>query len=308
MKQTRWQQKKQLFAMKSPMYDNVQMLDKKGELLCTISTKKGRWYVKKGLAAWTDPEESRAIQLNFDVKDRASTTTTTTNNDTTEDTTVENKKDGDVYQKSEKHNVCVACGDAKQYMRHYIVPYAMKKLFPSKYKSHLSHDICILCPNCHVHCERESHKRMNFLIEQNQQQQLGNEPEPQFIVDPDLYHVRSCALALLRWKDKLPPNKANVYETTVRSYLTKNNESLLSLKRLDEELTASQLQSAIDVEYRIENSKYIPGPQRLLQSLEGNETKMEAFIKDWRQHFLDTAQPRYLPTGWSIDSPVTCNE
>jgi hypothetical protein len=31
---------------------------------------------------------------------------------------------------------------------------------------------------------------------------------------------------------------------------------------------------------------------------------VEQFIKDWRRHFIDTVQPRFLPQGWSIDSPV----
>lgn len=33
--------------------------------------------------------------------------------------------------------------------------------------------------------------------------------------------------------------------------------------------------------------------------------QLEDFVKGWRQHFLDTAQPRHLPAHWSVDARVT---
>ena len=30
----------------------------------------------------------------------------------------------------------------------------------------------------------------------------------------------------------------------------------------------------------------------------------EEFILMWRKHFIDSMNPQYLPTGWSIDTPI----
>ncbi len=40
------------------MYDNVLMLSQNHMPTCTISTKKARWYVKKGLVEWATLERS----------------------------------------------------------------------------------------------------------------------------------------------------------------------------------------------------------------------------------------------------------
>ena len=37
------------------------------------------------------------------------------------------------------------------------------------------------------------------------------------VVDQKLYHVRSCALALTNWKDKLPEDRVTTYEHVVRN-------------------------------------------------------------------------------------------
>jgi hypothetical protein len=44
--------------------------------------------------------------------------------------------------------------------------------------------------------------------------------------------------------------------------------------------------------------------QSLLLHDHQDDDEVEQFIKDWRRHFIDTVQPRFLPQGWSIDSPV----
>lgn len=107
-------------AMKKPMYDNIEMYDPDGDLLCTIAEKKANWYVKKELGTWN--KTKTAIHLRFKPKGKSE----------------------NVYNQSQKLNVCVCCGDDKDHMRHYVVPYCYRALLPEKYKTHMPHDIVIM--------------------------------------------------------------------------------------------------------------------------------------------------------------------
>jgi hypothetical protein len=263
-------------AMKKPMYDNIEMYGPQGELLCTISQKKAGWYVRKQLAEWKNDDDHTAIQLLFAPKGKSGQT--------------------NVYTTSHKKNICVSCGEAKHHMRHYVVPYCYRTLLPEKYKSHTPHDIVIMCPDCHLTCEQATQIRQKGL-----EQAVRKDAETAMSVIPDrlLYHVKSCASALLRNRDKIPPAKREEYETLIKKHH--------ALEDCDE-LTTTLLQATTEIETHMPNPKYIPGPQLVVEQLESDDAMIDAFIRDWRSHFIEVVQPRFLPTGWSIDNAVHCDD
>ena len=67
------------------------------------------------------------------------------------------------------------------------------------------------------------------------------------------------------------------------------------------------LQKTIDMEFTVPNANFIPGAQLVIDDLNEHDDKISDFIQDWRFHFLETTQPRYLPIGWEVDSPVHCD-
>jgi hypothetical protein len=100
----------------------------------------------------------------------------------------------------------------------------------------------------------------------------------------------------------------NRYEQVVRDYLISvstekeddnNKETFLVL-------TKSHLQTACSIKYRIKNPKYISGSDLVVQSLQGDACRIEQFIIEWRINFMDTVQPKFMPTGWQINNPVIC--
>lgn len=278
-KDQRRREKIPLLAMKSPMYDNILMTDPQGAVLSTIGTKKAKWYVNRELAKWTS---DTTIQLLFEPKARSTS--------------------DDTYTITPKRNICVACGTDGHVMRHYVVPYVYRSLLPNKYKSHQSHDIVIMCPKCHLHCEQIYQEHMKEIEEE-----LRTDPATAVLnqVDKHLYNVRSAAMALSRWKGKLPENKVEAYNTLVREHL-----GLVSGKNSggdDDSLSSDQLQLAIDVEYRTPNPAYIPGAVLVVDTLDTHE-KIRAFIVEWRTFFLETVEPRHLPHGWRLDASVACDE
>lgn len=270
-------------AMKKPMYDNIRMCDPDGILLSSISLKKARWYVKKNLASWISDD---CIQLNFQPKKGL------TRHDQNQQ---EHRK---IYNQNFKINQCVVCGADERYMRHYVVPYVYRSQFPSAYKTHLPHDVVLLCPECHVTVEKASQRRMRSL-EQALRQQLSVDPKltsQPFFVDPRLHKVQSSAFALLRWKHTLPESRVAEYESLLREWWDLS---------ADESLTVDHLERAGAVDDKIVNVQYVPGSDLVIDSLgKDDPERIATFVRGWRRHFQATHRPRFLPTGWNIDSPV----
>ena len=69
-------------------------------------------------------------------------------------------EDNDFYIQS-KRNMCVSCGESNYYLRYRIIPSCYRIHFPEHLKSHRSHDIVLLCVDCHeiAHAAAEKYKR-----------------------------------------------------------------------------------------------------------------------------------------------------
>lgn len=146
-------------------------------------------------------------------------------------------------------------------------------------------------------------------METDLRMKMGGESVRPVIEDPHLGHIRSCAIALVKWKDNMPTEKVERYETDVREYLASSiqkEEDKEAMLNGTEELTKSQLQTACSVNYRVKNPNFVPGSEIVVQSLKDDARVIEEFIIDWRKHFLATVNPRFMPTGWRVDNPVVC--
>jgi hypothetical protein len=281
-REKRRQEKIPLLAMKKPMYDNIRMLDPQGTLLCTISTKKAKWYVNKSLARW-HADNQTAIQLLFEPSHRSNQS-------------VENSKDEEVayFNKSIKQNICVVCGHDKYHMRHYVVPYSCRSLLPNKYKQHMAHDVVILCPDCHLECKKQATERLRYLEKCCRKDPRTATPH---YIDRGRYKIKSCALALLKWRNKLPLDTIDEYEALVRKHFMLSDE---------DDLTAAMMRQATDVEVEIPNPLYIPASKVIVGAFCQTDEDIKGFVKSWRKHFVSSMAPRFLPKGWDVDSNVQC--
>ncbi|XP_038703884.1 protein RRP6-like 3 isoform X2 [Tripterygium wilfordii] len=131
----------QKFSCKSPVYHNCRIYANDGRLLCYCDRRKLEWYLRRDLAKLVD-DNPPGIMLLFEPKGRP------------ED------EDNDFYIQS-KQNLCVGCGEEKHYLRYRIIPSCYRMHFPEHLKSHRSHDIVLLCVDCHevAHAAAEKYKR-----------------------------------------------------------------------------------------------------------------------------------------------------
>lgn len=113
----------------SKLYDNTILQAPDGEVLSTIDIKKAKWYLDKNLATLISSDPF-TVRLTFEPAGR-------------------NVGDAGQYYATPKDNFCVVCGKSNSYIRKYIVPREYRKFFPAVMKSHTSHDVLLLCPDCH---------------------------------------------------------------------------------------------------------------------------------------------------------------
>ncbi|XP_015926356.1 exonuclease 3'-5' domain-containing protein 2 [Parasteatoda tepidariorum] len=249
-----------------PMYDNCQLVAPDGEILCSCDKGKAEWYVMKGLGEVVC-QEPFTVRLNFEPSGRP---------------TLDN-----IFYTKEKSNCCVVCGKADQFHRKLVIPSEYRKFFPNLMKKNLSHDVILLCVNCH--------KRSN-IIDQTMRQKLadlcdaplGCRKNVKFKSNPELIRVKSAATAIYRANDKLPETRRTQLEQTIKDYF--------KVSTVDEDTLAE----ALNVDVNMPNDAYIAHGQKVYEYFCKNGGLME-FERMWRQHFLDTMQPKYLPSMWSID-------
>lgn len=159
----------------------------------------------------------------------------------------------------------------------------------------MAHDVVILCPDCHLDCKKMATKRMKFM--ERQCRVDPNTAIPHF-VDGKLHKIKSCALALLRWRHKLPPTTIGEYEGLIRIHFDIPEA---------QKVTTTHVKEATEIEPSKPNPNFVPTSDVVVASLCQDDASIETFVKGWREHFVETMDPQHLPKGWSVNSPVACS-
>ncbi|KAL3635438.1 hypothetical protein CASFOL_019985 [Castilleja foliolosa] len=207
----------QKFSCKSPVYHNCKIYANDGRLLCYCDRRKLEWYVNRNLAKLVE-DDPLSITLLFEPKGRP------------ED------EDNDFYIQSKK-NICVGCGEENHYLRYRIIPSCYRVHFPEHLKSHRSHDIVLVCVDCHeiAHAAAEKYKRQvaaefgiplfirKVVVDSDKTQNAtvsfsspGLMSSDEIGVSP--LHLRTAAMALLRHGPQMPSDRREELMQIVRAY------------------------------------------------------------------------------------------
>ncbi|XP_030070308.1 exonuclease 3'-5' domain-containing protein 2 [Microcaecilia unicolor] len=254
-------------ARKTPFYDNCFLHAPDGQPLCTCDRKKAQWYVDKGIGELVSSDPF-IVKLSFEPSGRP-----------------ESQVD---YYLTVKENLCVVCGKQESYIRKNIVPHEYRRHFPIQMKDHNSHDILLLCTSCHAisNCF-DNHLKQNLAEEFSAP--IGCEEGVRLLEDPLRRQVRSGARALLS-VESLPHQRKEELLEVIRTFYGTTT------------VTTEILQEAATMETRIFNESYIPHGLKVVQCYaKGGLRSLMQLEKRWRQHFLDSMQPSYLPQRWSVD-------
>ncbi|GBP66293.1 Exonuclease 3'-5' domain-containing protein 2 [Eumeta japonica] len=249
-----------------PLYHNCFLAAPDDELLCTIDNKKAQWYIDKGLADMVC-EEPLTVKLRFEPASRMV---------------------GDVgkYYQLTKENKCVVCGKANIYIRKNVVPREYRKYFPEIMKEHSSHDVVLLCVECH---------RRSNIADQAVRIQLAvncgakisaSSVNGRYIENTDLKKLRSAALALLVHSKKyaLPEARRHELEAVIFQHFPEVSQ-----------ITDELLNDISNSQIRYENPEYESYGLKVVKHYlekEGGLLKLEQL---WREHFLKAMKPQHLP-------------
>ncbi|KFK31126.1 hypothetical protein AALP_AA6G071200 [Arabis alpina] len=204
------------FSCKAPVYHNCRIYANDGRLLCYCDRRKLEWYLNRGLAKLVE-ENPPAITLLFEPKGRP-------------------EDEGNDFYIQTKRNICVGCGEGNHYLRYRIIPSCYRVHFPEHLKSHRSHDIVLLCVDCHevAHAAAEKYKKqiatefgiplfVHRVLDSKEaqgtsssmdQESTGNSEDAG--VSP--LHLRTAAMALLRHGNRMPSSRREKLLQTVKMY------------------------------------------------------------------------------------------
>ncbi|KAE8734584.1 hypothetical protein F3Y22_tig00000738pilonHSYRG00006 [Hibiscus syriacus] len=132
-----------------------------------------------------------------------------------------------------KQNICVGCGEGNHYLRYRVIPACYRIHFPEHLKSHRSHDIVLLCVDCHevAHAAAEKYKRqiagefgiplyVRKVVDSNQALMISGSSESTNFEDSGVSPLQllTAAKALLCHGPEMPPSRRDELTQIVMRY------------------------------------------------------------------------------------------
>ncbi|KAB7507346.1 Exonuclease 3'-5' domain-containing protein 2 [Armadillidium nasatum] len=249
---------------KSPLYEGNQLLAPDGELLCRCTSKNALWYVEKGLGDLVS-KEPLVIKLRFEPARRYS----------------REGFDGQFYLQ-QRCNSCVVCGEKDFCSSKSIIPHEYRKYFPKILKYYNSHDIVLLCTRCLKRCDFHYHHLKKKLSEECDRCKI----DVKLSIDGKLKSVRSAGGALKESKYLLPPKQIQYLENKLKKYFNTDT------------LTEDHITQGVHYITHILNEECSLYSFKVFKHYE--KIGLISLETRWRQWFLDTMKPKYMPKYWSV--------
>ncbi|OXU24832.1 hypothetical protein TSAR_000057 [Trichomalopsis sarcophagae] len=268
-----------------PLYHNCYLQAPDGDILCTCDKKKAQWYVSKQLGEVVQ-EDPFTVKLKFEPSGRAL---------------------GEVgkYYTQVKVNQCVVCGNSDKFIRKNVVPREYRKYFPLVMKSHQSHDILLLCPACHEISNCHDLQLRRKLADSCDAPLSGPLSHTRDEVARD-WRMLQSTVKILKNGTAIPHKRKKELEMYVTKF-TGNREITPSLLNvLHEQLSMKSpqkhklFQDDMKKNTSTPQTKCQPHGQKVVQYFENREGGLVELERLWREHFLSTMKPKYLPELWSV--------
>ena len=282
---------------KGPIYDSCKMLAPDGQQLCFCDFKKMTWYLERNLAKLIS-NDPPVFKLIFEPNARGCVD--------------ENLKSSNFYIES-RTNCCVICGKTENYLRFHVIPILYRSCFPENLKSHKSHDVVLLCLSCH--------ERARKVYEQKKEEISKRYNVPLNVMSDGknnylklIQFIKKCKVIKKNKNKNLP----EIAETKLKKNLKETFDILMENSQefknfVEKNKINCDKEDDIDDNFLnifcdkfIVDDKNIPeGKKNLHGKLVIEKVKdLKEFIMEWRQFFLDSFQPKFLPKEWSVKHEI----
>lgn len=271
--------------------ENWEVYHPDGTHMFTCGEKKANWYLERDLAVRTADGK---IMLTFEPKGNGF-------------------ENNEVFGKSVREAICVVTGLEEGLQRHHIVPYCYRTYFPEAYKSKNHHDVVLINHEKHSEYEQLATQYKDeiaqmfdvktiqeFNIEYTHKlREIGRENA--ILIN----NILSIFKTYGRISKEVKLEKLNkISESTGIPFKTVCNYNYIQLYKMYLVLKDEHMKQQQEFK-QIYRKEYDHG-YHVVQQLD-TEEKIEDFVKLWRNHFIDTMQPEFMPNGWSIDFRIKTN-
>ena len=188
------------------------------------------------------------------------------------------------YMLEEKANVCVVCGVEHELTRHHVVPYQYRREFPLAYKSKSSYDVLPLCIEHHEEYEEQAQ-----IYGRKLETDMGIVPEVVRFTPEDrkIVMLRGFATAL-QSNHPIPPERVDfMKQALIDKFGHADAKTILeSVRTPHPQADPNRKHSVLVVRAVLEKDA------------------LQEFVQGWRQHFIDTMQPKFLSPLWTVTQPM----
>jgi hypothetical protein len=265
--------------------ENWKVFNPDGRHMFTCGEKKANWYLDRDLAVMVGFNE---IKFTFDPRGNGF-------------------EDNEIFGRNMREPICVVSGLDTGLQRHHIVPYCYRTYFPVRYKSKNHHDVVLINHKHHSDYEVEATKFKDEIAKIYGVKTIGELNIEYTGVLREIGKKNGILLNMLhsifRSYGKASPEitidklKFVSVETGIpfETMITYNYVQLYKLYLLIKEVHTHETD-----EFKAANRMHYDHGYHVAQKLD-TEEKIEEFVKLWRNHFINTMNPEYMPDGWSID-------
>jgi hypothetical protein len=267
-------------------FSNTTILGPDGHFMAYVSEKKARFYLARNLATMEQPEPL-VIKLCFQPKGPG--------------------HKNDAFEETKRVNQCVICGTTHNLVCYSIVPRMYREHMPKNMQSRSSHDRVCLCDDCHVAVEKTKQKLCCEIGKEFGIPFPGQKDAEQ---DP-LEKIGRVAHILARHGAEMP--------ATQKVARTEELLKLLTLQGLDKPPLVSESDWIASFDRPPPKFRQWPlssrkhrrrlrqqhNPHaRVVLSAVIERGEVPQFIRRWRQHFVESHHPRFMPPYWSVDRDI----
>lgn len=192
----------------------------------------------------------------------------------------------DDFTLSKKINQCVVCGvkDLAVLTKHHVVPYEYRKHFPIEIKSRSSHDVVVVC-NKH-HSEYEGTHALHLKRKLISNVKVPLQHDPKYIKMKKLKIASELSKILLDDNKNIPMSRFMELVKRIEKYMG-HEPTFEDLENFAEMNITIKKNIKSDGELVVENIK-----------------DLQEFVIMWRQHFIETMKPGFMPEGWNVERDI----
>lgn len=265
--------------------ENWKVFHPNGKHMFTCGEKKAFWYLDRNLAVLFD---DKSIKLTFIPRGNGF-------------------EDNEEFGRNVRIVRCVVTGVVDNLQRHHIVPYCYRTYFPEQYKSKNHHDVVLI--NHEIHSEYERHA---VLFKDEIAKIYGVKTISELNGDYTKYlreNGKSNSILLNALHSLFKSYGKMPYDIKIEKLHFISEQTNIPYNVIEGlnyiQLYKLYLLLVEDHKVKIEafkgvNRPYFDHGYYVVQKLD-TEEKIEDFVKLWRNHFIETMKPKFMPKGWSVD-------